>query len=119
MIKPSIGRVVLFHPAPTDPIAFSDQPLAAHVAYVWSERLVNLLVIDSNGGTHARTSVTLLQDDETAAVGQSYAEWMPYQKGQAAKTEAAEAALATVTDNVTPQATPKADAVAADEAANG
>jgi hypothetical protein len=92
MIKPSIGRVVWFRPHKGDPLAFSDQPLAALVTYVHSDNMINLAVFDANGVAHSRTSVTLHQDGE-GGKGYGYAEWMPYQKGQAAKTEAAEKAL--------------------------
>lgn len=89
MIEPTIGRVVWFTPAKTDEsLSGSSQPLAALVAHVHSDRCVNLAVFDANGGgSHSRTSVTLLQDDDVAPEAGYYAEWMPYQKGQAAKHE--------------------------------
>jgi hypothetical protein len=90
MIKPSIGRVVWFHPSITDHSLASggDQPLAALVSHVWSDTCVNLAVFDANGKPHGKTSVLLLQDDAIAPEGGYYAEWMPFQKGQAAKHEA-------------------------------
>lgn len=95
MIKPSIGRVVWFTPSRNSsapvPIAHADQPLAALVSYVHSDRLVNLGGFDANGAPFAATSVTLLQDDDIGNSGGYYAEWMPFQKGQAVKTEAVEA----------------------------
>ena len=94
MIIPTVGRIVHFTPGGYDGIARAGQPLAAIVAYVWSERMVNLTVFDSNGLPHSRTSITLLQDDDTASDGSAYCAWMPYQLGQAAKTEALSAALA-------------------------
>ena len=51
---------------------------------------MNLSVIDANGVPHSRTSVELIQDACPAPGGASYCEWMPYQKGQAAKTEVAD-----------------------------
>ncbi|NEU94800.1 hypothetical protein [Bradyrhizobium uaiense] len=102
IIPPTVGRVVWFRPSEFDPITRCDQPLAAQIAYVWNDRLVNLGVLDSNGAPHGRTSITLIQAGETAPEGASYAEWMPYQQGQAAKTEAAEAkAAAVATDTAT------------------
>ena len=92
MIKPSVGRVVWFKPGAWDAknLAFNDdQPLAALVTYVWNDRLVNLVVFDANGQGQGRTSVPLIQDDDVVPEG-FYAQWMPYQKGQAAKTEALE-----------------------------
>lgn len=94
MIKPTIGRVVHFHPHPGEAIAFSDQPLAALVTYVHSDTMVNVVVFDSNGNPHPRTSVRLQQDEPLDVRGGNFVAWMAYQQGQAAKTEAAEAALA-------------------------
>jgi hypothetical protein len=97
MIEPTVGRVVWYRPNEHDAkqLHAGDQPLAAHVAYVHSTHLVNLLVIDPNGTDHARTSVSLVQDGHSISGGSSYCEWMSYQKGQAAKTEALEAKGAT------------------------
>ncbi len=61
------------------------------IVHVWGDRMVNLVVFDSNGRSLARTSVTLLQDDEPKPEYGRFASWMPYQKGQAAKTEQLEA----------------------------
>jgi hypothetical protein len=93
MIKPTVGRVVWFTPA-TDDQTFRDYnpPFAAHVAYVWGDTCVNLAVILPDGsGFVGETSVTLVQSDEekAAQVSGRFAEWMPYQKGQAAKHDAA------------------------------
>jgi hypothetical protein len=82
-ITPTVGRVVWFY----------DQeghgPLAAQIAYVHSPSLVNLGYLAVNGESKSATSVTLVQEGEPKPNGY-YAEWMPYQKGQAAKTEALE-----------------------------
>jgi len=91
MIEPTVGRVVWFTPPAgsyqTD--EFTDhgaQPCAALVTYVFGRRCVNLAVFDHNGKHHAFTSVTLIQDDDPKPTTNGrYAEWMPYQKGQAAK----------------------------------
>lgn len=91
MIKPTVGRVVWYYPFPSDPgPSPGGQPLAAHVAHVWSETCVNLMVIDANGVSYNRTSVLLVQDG-SARPDVGFCEWMPYQKGQAAKHEALEA----------------------------
>jgi hypothetical protein len=89
MIKPTVGRVVWYH-APLPPN--HDQPNAALVAFVWSDTCVNLAVFDSDGVTSHQTSVYLWQGDGPRP-SSSYCEWMPYQQGQAAKTEALEAKL--------------------------
>src|SRR6266481_1667828 len=98
MISPTVGRVVWYRPGPYDrsgstmTIHEDGQPLAAIVAYVWSDALVNLTVSDHNGTPHSRTSVTLHQG-EGECPSSPYCEWMPYQKGQAAKTEQLETKL--------------------------
>ena len=81
MIKPTVGRVVLYN-------AGEDQPCAASIAYVYSDNLINIGGFDERGVHFNEQNVHLCQDDEKPAIGQAY--WMPYQKGQAAKTEQAE-----------------------------
>jgi hypothetical protein len=95
MITPTVGRVVWFHPGSWDAnvMHYADQPLAGIITYVWNDRMVNLAVFDANGAPQSRTSVRLLQDDDHPREGEMHATWMPYQKGQAARTEAAEARL--------------------------
>lgn len=94
MIKPTVGRVVHFIPTKGDALSFSDQPLAALITYVWTDHMVNLVVFDSNGNPHSRTSVTLEQDDcPPGPFLNSFCRWMPYQTGQAAKTEKLQAEL--------------------------
>jgi hypothetical protein len=90
MIQPTIGRVVWFQPAKVVDQPLRDQPFAALVTYVWSDRLVNLAAFDQNGTPLSATSVTLLQDDDVPNDGGYFAQWMPYQKGQAAKADAAQ-----------------------------
>jgi hypothetical protein len=89
MIKPTIGRVVWFHPSGSKS---TDQPNAALIAYVHSDTMVNLGGFDANGVAFSATSVFLYQGD-TDRPSSYYAEWMPYQRGQAAKTEAIEKQL--------------------------
>lgn len=91
MIKPTVGRVVLFHPngldAATHPIVNS-QPHAALIAYVHSDTLINVSAFDANGVQYGVTNVRLLQDSETASDrGPAYAEFMAFQKGQAAAAD--------------------------------
>lgn len=99
MIKPTVGRVMWYRPGDNlqggmtqhDPA----QPMSAHVVFVWNDHMVNLLVIDHAGGIHARSSVPIVQDGSPWSAGPSpYAEWMPYQKGQAAKAEDLEKQIA-------------------------
>ena len=86
MIKPTIGRVVLVRRF-LDGAPLSPQPEPALVCYVHSDRMVNVGGFDANGKPFAATSVQLLQDDDAAPglISGAYAEWMPYQKEQAAK----------------------------------
>ena len=92
MIKPTPGRVVWFTP-PADrafwPPGFEyhdpKQPCSASVAYVWSDRMVNLSVLDQAGKAFNQTSVMLLQDDDLKPEAGRFASWMPYQLGQAKK----------------------------------
>lgn len=85
MIKPSVGRVVWYHPK-------TDEKTAAIVACVHNDTCVNLMVIDQAGNTQGRISVILWQGEGTHPP-LPFCEWMPYQKGQAAKAEALEAEL--------------------------
>lgn len=93
VIAPTPGRIVWFHPAPHDGIAtLNGQPLAAIVAGVHSDRLINLAVFDAYGNTQQRSNVHLVQPgDETP--DSAHATWMPYQVGQAAKHQAVETAV--------------------------
>jgi hypothetical protein len=65
-IFPTVGRVVWFTPSRRRALCAIDgqKPLAAIVAHVFSESLVNLAVFDSNGQPHSRTSVPLVQGDK-------------------------------------------------------
>lgn len=92
MIKPTVGRVVWYWPSAVQAGTDTSQPLAATVVYVWSDRMVNLSVTDHDGRQFGVTSVPLRQDGDERPSGM-FCEWMPYQKGQAAKTEALEAKL--------------------------
>ena len=95
MIAPVNGRIVHFHKQGGDPIIRDDpgQPLAAMIVHVHNERMVNLVVFDSDGSPNQRQSIPLLQDGDASPERRSYCEWMPYQKGQAAKTEQLEQKL--------------------------
>lgn len=83
MIKPTIGRVVLVYRHPR----VQPEPEPAFVCFVHTDRCINVGGFDANGAPFGATSVPLLQDDDVPPSGQTYAEWMPFQKGQAAKYE--------------------------------
>lgn len=87
MIKPTIGRVMWYWPQKS---SRGEQPLCALVCFVHGDDMVNLAVFEPDGGHRATTSVPVVQEGSRYTAGDSpYCEWMPYQLGQAAKTEAA------------------------------
>lgn len=91
VITPTVGRVLWYWREPPADASYANnwtptQPEAATVAYVHHSKLVNLSVTGSDGRVRPETSVTLRQPGEPMPEG-SFAEWMPYQMGQAAKTE--------------------------------
>lgn len=90
MITPTAGRI-LWH-FDRDDRDTPREPRAAIVARVWTASMVNVLLIQKDGTTQPVTSVPIFEDEEAAmAAGVPFwCEWMPYQKGQAAKTEALE-----------------------------
>lgn len=92
MIKPTIGRKVWFR---LNRVGLSLgklvshnplEPMDATVVYVWSDRLVNLDVVDHDGNHMPVTSVQLVQKGDLQPEC-NYCEWMPYQVGQAEKTK--------------------------------
>lgn len=94
-IDPTVGRVVLFWPRRNDNIAkIPGQPLAAIICAVPEGKpTINLVVFSAHGHTHGYENVTLIQDGEPRPPDGDFAEWMLFQKGQAAATEAATALL--------------------------
>lgn len=97
-IKPTVGRVVYFIPAGSLIISdYTTGVCAALITAVHNENCVNLTVFDANGQHHARCSIchvsTLPEVPEGGVQKYDYWDWMPYQKGQAAKTEQLEAKL--------------------------
>ena len=91
MIEPVAGRVVWFWPGhlSSKRIVILDptRPFAATVAFVHHAREITISAIDHAGEAHPFFNVKLVQDDDAAPEGGRYCEWMPYQKGQAARTE--------------------------------
>lgn len=98
MITPTVGRVVWFHAGAHATNLVSDQPLAAMITYVNEDDTINLVVFGKGGDCHQRASVPLWQGDGDAPERRTYAEWMPYQKGQAAKLKEAEKSKAEAYD---------------------
>lgn len=100
MIEPTVGRIVWYHPHVDQGGDVNGQPHGAFLAHVHSPRLINLTVFNENGSVYAKTSVKLLQDDDAPPPDGDYAEWMPFQKGQATKTEQLQAAPALSLDPI-------------------
>lgn len=94
MITPTIGRVIwVFRPGDSVDVK---QPEVGFITYIHSDRCINVAGFNANGTPFSLTSLTLVQlEDEKPEW--NFAAWMPYQKGQAAKTEQAEAELAVAT----------------------
>lgn len=90
MISPTTGRVILVHSRTEG----ATGPWPCLVTKVWSDRCVNAAGFTERGEPVSFSSLSLLQDDDAAPQSGAYGEWMPYQKGQAAKTEALEAQIA-------------------------
>jgi hypothetical protein len=90
MIKPTIGRVVIIQRGA--PGAQADG-WPALVNKVHGDRCINAAGFNEWGTSVGFSSLPLLQDDDVPPPVGPYAEWMPYQKGQAAKTEALQAQL--------------------------
>ena len=81
---PTVGRIVYFFPSTADAYCLDgaavDEPLAAIVCYVHSEREVNLHVFGAEGTGYKATSVTMVQPgDERPECGiKGFCEWMPF-----------------------------------------
>ena len=85
---PQLARAGVEQYTPAAPSNNGAQPFDATVVYVWDDRMVNLLVLDHYGNPFTATSVPLLQPGDVTPSAGFYAEWMPYQQGQARKEAA-------------------------------
>jgi hypothetical protein len=96
-IEPTIGRVVWFWPrtymATDSGNLGQGQPYTAQVCYVHKNGLINIAGYKHDGSQFTAQSVHLVQDGDETPEG-PFTEWMPYQKGQAAKTEQLEKQVA-------------------------
>lgn len=88
-MKPSIGRVIWFHPEAGDKFITTqdNQPVPALICGIHSDTQINVGGFDFNGLPFARQGVRLLEVGESPTEGEAYAEWMPYQIQQAAASE--------------------------------
>jgi hypothetical protein len=89
MIEPTVGRIVWYRSSEHQ----TNEPLAAIITQVHHSRLINICAFNPMGSPLARVNVPLWQGDKQPdgtmepRPGKSHCEWMPYQHGQAAKTE--------------------------------
>lgn len=83
-IVPTIGRVLHYVPNAGEPLnqRMPNQPMAAIVAFVHNEHLVNLTIFDHEGNPYGRTKVVLVQPGQEAPAGSAYCQWMAFQIGQ-------------------------------------
>ena len=93
IIKPTPGRVMWYRPVGSGATeqaipTLYDEPLAALVAGIHNTERVNLLVIGADGSLHPRQYVRIVHEGDVISEGESYAEWIPYQIGQAKKESA-------------------------------
>lgn len=90
MIRPTVGRVVLFYPDGKmqydGAVLGQTQPNKADIAWVHNDRCVNIGWLTHTGEKRSATSVVLVQEGDPLPDG-PFCTWMPYQMGQAAKTE--------------------------------
>lgn len=95
MIKPSIGRVVLVKNVFPSP---GEQDTPALICFVYHDRLVNLAAFTAGGKHRAMEQVQLVQEGDLRPSTGYYAEWMPFQVGQA-KAQAAAAEVPGAVDD--------------------
>lgn len=84
VIRPTVGRVVLYYQHGRTQYDAGEQPCSASVAYVHGDRLINIGYWDHNGFPKQATSVQLVQPGDVTPET-PFACWMPYQIDQAAK----------------------------------
>jgi hypothetical protein len=80
VIPPTVGRKVWFRKYGAD---LEGQPEDATIVYVHSDHMVNLFVVSPNGEPRGETSIPLVHEGEERPESGHFAEWMPFQKGQA------------------------------------
>lgn len=73
VMAPTVGRVVLYRP-----VLGMEQPFAATVSYVHSDRMINIGYLDADGVQHNATSVALVQPGDDMSVpmpSNGFCEW--------------------------------------------
>lgn len=90
MITPTVGRVVLVQRLgksldEAHQVTDLTAPEPAFITCVHEDRIINVAGFTQTGDPFAANGIALLQDDDPKPEGETFAYWMPYQKGQAAK----------------------------------
>ena len=102
MIYPTVGRIVWFYPSKQDItdgfIIKGPQPCAATIVFIHEMQIVNLRVLDHAGEAWLFEEVLLFTEYRPDGFPERSAEWMPYQKQQAAKDISYREILNQVTD---------------------
>lgn len=82
MIKPTVGRVVLYTPSKDDctgatgmAMPYNGQKCVGFITSVHGDRMINIAGFDPNGKPFAVCSCTLLQDDDKPALDQGEGVW--------------------------------------------
>ena len=99
-IEPTVGRVVHYHPAPDH--RDHGNVLTAFICKVHDNGSVNLAIFDSDGMQFSRLRVQYADQQGDDYTG--HWSWMPYQLGQAAKTDHVIDAAIELIDQVIDQA---------------
>lgn len=104
MIEPTVGRIVWYWEALPGGLNRAElldkhretvQPQPAIITFVDPlGAFINVTRFSADGIPIPQPGVILVQDDVPVPTHGGWAEWMPYQKGQAAKTESLEAKMA-------------------------
>lgn len=89
-IEPTVGRVVWYWPIKNFRKP-GGQPHAAQIARVNEDGTINIAWLSETGAHHSSQQILLWQGDGEQPE-EAHCQWMPYQKGQAAKVDALEAA---------------------------
>jgi hypothetical protein len=80
-LHPTVGRVVHYHPITVETVSGNRRPqttpLAATIAFVHSETMINIGYIETDGRPHSATSVHFVGPDQEAPSDRAYCCWPP------------------------------------------
>jgi hypothetical protein len=86
-IPPTVGRHVDYYRTPDHWKAEPKRPYCAHIVNVNGDGTINVVFWNEMGSALPVQHVVLLQHGEQVPDDRDFATWMPYQIGQAQKTE--------------------------------